>query len=142
MNRFADRLRVALDRSGITQAELATAIGMTQQGVGYLCKRGKGSKHAHQIARVLGVKADWLADGVGPMCGDGDMPVIALLPPPDSYVRGPDSRYAGIAPDLRDLLHQYEQLTPTQRAECLQRMREQAEANNEVLRHLGGRTDR
>ena len=49
----------------MTQQQLADRLGVTQQSIQYACSpKGKGSKHALAISRILGVKPDWLSYGV------------------------------------------------------------------------------
>lgn len=65
---FSERLNLAMKESGHTQGALAEAVGMAQPSVWKLVSGGaKGSKKAVQIAKVLGVRAEWLVDGSGPM---------------------------------------------------------------------------
>lgn len=88
MNAYAERLLFAIKRKGMNQTELARRIGVKQQSINYLCNlKGSqtGSKHTPEIARVLGVKADWLASGKGQMelglldpAGLHDNPVMQL----------------------------------------------------------------
>lgn len=70
MSNFSDRLKIAINSAGITQKELARIVGVSQQTIGYLCKDGKGSTHTHSLAEALGVNAQWLAKGRGPMRAD------------------------------------------------------------------------
>lgn len=66
MSTYAERLRQAMKKKGITQQVLAERIGIKQQSIQYLCKmdgKEKKSTHTAQIARVLGVSPEWLADG-------------------------------------------------------------------------------
>lgn len=75
---FSERLNLAMKESGYTQSALAEAVGMAQPSVWKLASGGaKGSKKTAQLAKTLGVRAEWLADGSGAM-RDGDAP-------PDSH---------------------------------------------------------
>lgn len=68
MKTYAERLRHALEVSGMTQQQLADRIGVKQQSIQYLCKLdGKDRKSAYtpQIAEILNVRAQWLATGQG-----------------------------------------------------------------------------
>ena len=141
MKTFADRLRMALDRSGMTQADLAAATGMTQQGIGYLVAKGKGSKHVHHLARALGVNTAWLADGIGVMDATDDRLMQPLGQQFPAVIGESVPRYPHLSADQVEMLAEFDRLTPKQRREYLYRMREQAEANNEVLRHLGPLND-
>lgn len=72
---FSERLNLAMKESGFTQGALAEAVGMAQPSVWKLVSGGaKGSKKTAQIASVLGVRAEWLADGSGPMKDDSITP--------------------------------------------------------------------
>lgn len=52
----------------MTQGALAEAVGMAQPSVWKLASGGaKGSRKTVQIAHVLGVRPEWLSDGIGPM---------------------------------------------------------------------------
>lgn len=65
---FSERLNQAMKESGLTQNALAEAVGMAQPSVWKLVSGGaKGSKKTAQIANVLGVRAEWLTEGAGPM---------------------------------------------------------------------------
>jgi len=72
---FSERLNLAMKESGFTQGALAEAVGMAQPSVWKLVSGGaKGSKKTVQIASVLGVRAEWLADGSEPMRDDTPQP--------------------------------------------------------------------
>ncbi|WP_261247915.1 XRE family transcriptional regulator [Serratia ficaria] len=72
---FSERLNLAMKESGFTQGALAEAVGMAQPSVWKLVSGGaKGSKKTVQIASVLGVRAEWLADGSEPMRDDESQP--------------------------------------------------------------------
>ena len=62
---FADRLRQAFEAKGITQAELAEAIGTSQPAVsGFLRgQRAPSAETTRELARALGVATDWLLRG-------------------------------------------------------------------------------
>ncbi len=66
---FAERLKVALYQSGVTQAELAGCIGVSQGVVSNIinAKGKKPTKYAFQIAQALGVNYQWLRYGAGEM---------------------------------------------------------------------------
>lgn len=60
---------------GVTQGALAEAVGMAQPSVWKLASGGaKGSRKTVQIAQVLGVRPEWLSDGIGPMRDDAQEP--------------------------------------------------------------------
>lgn len=65
---FADRLNAAMRECGHTQASLAEAIGMAQPSVWKLTSGvTKNTRKLYEIAKVLGVRPEWLADGELPM---------------------------------------------------------------------------
>lgn len=73
---FSERLGLAMREAGITQGALADAVGMAQPSVWKLVSGGaKGSKRSVDIARVLGVRPEWLSSGDGPMRNEGQAPV-------------------------------------------------------------------
>ncbi len=68
LNTLSDRLSYALDRLGISQAELARRIKVKRQAVQYLCTSGTNkSKFAYDIAEALGISVDWLVASKGEM---------------------------------------------------------------------------
>ncbi|MBN8431828.1 helix-turn-helix transcriptional regulator [Microbulbifer salipaludis] len=68
MQELKDRLLTARQLAGLTQQEVADAVGITQPSYA-LVESGKsyGSKHLVKIALALGVTATWLATGEGEM---------------------------------------------------------------------------
>lgn len=67
---LAERLTTAMERSGITQAELARACGVKPPSVnGWLSGKSKflRGENLLKAAAVLGVSQQWLATGEGPM---------------------------------------------------------------------------
>lgn len=67
MKTLAERLQVALNRRGISQAEAARKSGIAQQSINYIIKnRLTSSKLAPQIASAIGVNPEWLIYGRGP----------------------------------------------------------------------------
>ena len=69
---FSERLKIAMKEGGHTQASLAEAVGMAQPSVWKLTSgKAHGSRKVVQIANVLGVRAEWLSDGSGPMRDEG-----------------------------------------------------------------------
>lgn len=70
-----------MQERGITQGALAEAVGMAQPSVWKLVSGGaKGSRKTVQIAHALGVRPEWLSDGIGPMRADDKLSSI----PPES----------------------------------------------------------
>lgn len=84
---LAERLTTAMERSGITQAELARACGVKPPSVnGWLSGKSKflRGENLLKAAAVLGVSQQWLATGEGPM-------TAAVAPSGSSNVElGPD----------------------------------------------------
>jgi len=71
---LSDRIKIALDRSSITQAELARKIGVKQQIIQYLCNsKTKTSIFTYKIADALKVNPIWLATGIGYMFLEDDL---------------------------------------------------------------------
>lgn len=65
---LGSRVKQAREYRGLTQGDLATAIGWTQQALSTLEKRdSKKSAYTSQIAKALNVDIDWLMGGVGSM---------------------------------------------------------------------------
>lgn len=67
---LAERLTTAMERSGISQAELARACGVKPPSVnGWLSGKSKylRGENLLKAAAVLGVSQQWLATGEGPM---------------------------------------------------------------------------
>ncbi|HAT1515391.1 TPA: helix-turn-helix domain-containing protein [Morganella morganii] len=61
---LSERLKLAMKNSGFTQASLAHAVGMAQSSVWKLVSgEAVSSRRLVDIARVLGVDAEWLQHG-------------------------------------------------------------------------------
>lgn len=72
---LADRLTTAMDRSGISQAELARACGVKPPSVhGWLSGKSKflRGENLLKAAKVLGVSQQWLATGSGPITEEAE----------------------------------------------------------------------
>ncbi len=66
MTTFAQRLRLALERKGISQAEAARQAHISQQSINYIINNNlKSSKLAPKIASVLNINPEWLIYGTG-----------------------------------------------------------------------------
>jgi transcriptional regulator with XRE-family HTH domain len=66
---ITDRIRQAIDASGLKQAEIARRVGVERQTVGdWYHGRSVNVRpdHLFALADVLGVEARWLATGHGP----------------------------------------------------------------------------
>lgn len=77
MNTIGDRVRIARKDNGMTQGQLAAAVGIAQPTLSNLEK----GKHAEtvkivEIAKILGVRPEWLSSGVGPMRADDAVPAF------------------------------------------------------------------
>lgn len=69
-NSFAERLRLALAYSGMTQDDLAWKIGLSQGAINsYVTGKVKeaGIARAGEIAEAIGINAGWLRYGEGEM---------------------------------------------------------------------------
>lgn len=68
MKKFSDRLRHSRSLRGYTQAELARLAGLSQSAVAsYESGERKSSRGLFKLAAALGVEAQWLDTGKGPM---------------------------------------------------------------------------
>lgn len=66
MKTFAERLKIAIAKRGISQAEAARLSGIAQQSFNYIISNNlNSSKLAPQIAAALGVNPEWLILGRG-----------------------------------------------------------------------------
>lgn len=66
MNTFAERLKLAITKRGISQAEAARVCGIAQQSLNYIIANNlKSSKLAPQIAASLKINPEWLILGHG-----------------------------------------------------------------------------
>lgn len=74
---LSERLKSAMKKSGFTQASLAQAVGMAQSSVWKLVSgEAVSSRRLVDIARVLGVDAEWLQHG-----SDSETTKNKTLPP-------------------------------------------------------------
>lgn len=67
---LAERIKLALAKSGLSQAELARRAGIAQPSVNGWVSGATKSMRANvavKAARALGVRTEWLANGTGPM---------------------------------------------------------------------------
>lgn len=71
---FGQRLYEARKHAKLTQTQLAKAAGLAQSTLGELEFQGDSSMRTVQIAEACGVRAQWLADGTGPMLDVRRMP--------------------------------------------------------------------
>lgn len=82
---FGQRLKSALKNAQMTQTELAEALGIRQQSIGYACsEKATGSKYVLEMAKALKVHPDWLAHGIN---SSADYTLDAMVSePPKNYV--------------------------------------------------------
>ncbi|ARP88049.1 helix-turn-helix domain-containing protein [Bordetella genomosp. 9] len=74
MKKFSDRLRHVRALRGYTQAELARLAGLSQSAVAsYESGERKSSRGLFKLAAALGVDAQWLDTGKGPMESASDV---------------------------------------------------------------------
>lgn len=88
MTTYGERLRIARERAGLTQPELAKAAGIGQGQISKL-ERGlrAGTTKNFELATATGVRQQWLVKGTGPMAdpqlvdleGDPNFPAIPLV---------------------------------------------------------------
>jgi phage repressor protein C with HTH and peptisase S24 domain len=68
MQTYGERVKIARERKGLSQAQLGKAIGgLKQPSVLAIEKRSTKSKYTLDIARITGVRPEWLDSGTGPM---------------------------------------------------------------------------
>lgn len=66
METFAKRLKLAIEKRALSQAQAARQCGVTQQSINYIISNDlKSSKLAPQIASSLGINPEWLICGRG-----------------------------------------------------------------------------
>ncbi|MDH2051185.1 LexA family transcriptional regulator [Achromobacter marplatensis] len=71
MSALKDRLAEARTEAGLSQAQLAKAVGAGQSTIASIENgRNKGSSLFLDLARALNVNVEWLMDGAGPKKGD------------------------------------------------------------------------
>lgn len=88
MNTIGDRVRVARKNKGMTQGQLAAAVGIAQPTLSNLEK----GKHAEtvkivEIAKTLGIRPEWLSSGAGPML-EGEACALDANVSPGPNIRG------------------------------------------------------
>ncbi|WP_431022052.1 XRE family transcriptional regulator [Erwinia rhapontici] len=60
---FSERLSQAMNNAGYTQGRLAREVGMAQSSVNKLLNGASSSRKVVEIAKILGVSAEWLIQG-------------------------------------------------------------------------------
>ncbi|MBN5070477.1 MULTISPECIES: helix-turn-helix transcriptional regulator [Stenotrophomonas] len=87
---LSTRLRTALARAGVSQLELAKAVGVSAPSVsGWLSGKSQSIRGDALVkaARVLGVPALWLATGEGSIDDAPDTPPLSVRETPPGYLR-------------------------------------------------------
>lgn len=73
MDTLSDRLKIAMERAEVSQAELARKIGIKPAALQYLLSSGaQASRFTFELAHALDVKTEWLAAGAGNMTTEED----------------------------------------------------------------------
>lgn len=62
---YAKRVAEAIALVGISQAQLARDIGISQQAAAHLCNKAKSSTHTFEVASYTGTAVEWIARGEG-----------------------------------------------------------------------------
>lgn len=76
MNTFSERLMAAMTAAGLSQAQLAERVGISQPAIQKMTSgKTSGSRKMVELARALGVRPEWLSSGGGAMSEDGQKPV-------------------------------------------------------------------
>jgi phage repressor protein C with HTH and peptisase S24 domain len=95
MQTYGSRVRMAREHAKLSQAQLGKAIGgLKQPSILAIEKRDTKSKYTMEIARITGVRAEWLETGEGKMLADKsstDAPLLGnekkLLTPADINIQ-------------------------------------------------------
>ena len=98
---LADRLKIALNRTGLSQTELANRVGVTKGSVSnWVTGRNTSirSEIFDQVASALNVDRTWLATG------KGELDAATPNDPPEEIVTLHDG-YNRLSGDVRDLAH-------------------------------------
>lgn len=94
------RITQARARARMTQLELARAVGVSQQVINNLERRGSSSsRYTAQIAAALRVSAEWLATGKGGMQASEAQATYALAPTVEAIEVA--KAWERISPELR-----------------------------------------
>lgn len=93
---LAERLKLAMDEAGMSQAQLAEAVGIAQPSIfKILSGRTQSSGYIVNISKALGVRPEWLALNEGPMRKNVETNYDAPYPPPQA----PDVKFVHIWKD-------------------------------------------
>ncbi|OBU11511.1 XRE family transcriptional regulator [Morganella psychrotolerans] len=78
MKTFSDRLNFAMQQAGVSQADLALAVGVAQPTIWKLTAgKSQTSRKSMEIAAFLGVNPVWLTTGVGEPFGNQERASIS-----------------------------------------------------------------
>ncbi len=68
MNTFSERLNAAMNSQGLSQAQLAEMVGISQPAIQKMTSgKTKGSRKMVELASALKVRPEWLSSGIGEM---------------------------------------------------------------------------
>ncbi|QII37488.1 helix-turn-helix transcriptional regulator [Rouxiella badensis] len=71
LDSLSDRLKLAMYEAGHTQSSLALRVGVSQGAIQKLVSgKASSSRNLVEISKALGVNAEWLNSGAGPMKND------------------------------------------------------------------------
>lgn len=78
MKTFSERLNAAINSAGLSQAQLADLVGISQPAVQKMTSgKTSGSRKMVELSRALNVSPEWLSSGIGPMRSDSKESNIA-----------------------------------------------------------------
>ncbi|WP_210530582.1 helix-turn-helix domain-containing protein [Pantoea ananatis] len=90
---LADRLKLAMKEAGMSQAQLAEAVGIAQPSIfKILSGKSQNSGYIVHLSKALGVRPEWLALNEGPMRKSHESNYDAPYPPPQT----PDVKFVHI----------------------------------------------
>ena len=91
MKTFADRLNAALQSAGMSQGQLAEAVGVSQPAIQKLTSgKAQSSRKILEISKALNIRAEWLNSGEEPMRAESN-----TTPPPESSIP-PESEWGTV----------------------------------------------
>jgi transcriptional regulator with XRE-family HTH domain len=128
MNTLSDRLRWAMVKAGLTQAQLAGACGVSTTAIGKLARgEASSSKHIVKIALALNVSPFWLVSGAADP-----------LRPADSAVSDSAGSYGGVNHAKKLIIDKMDMLTREQIAEIVKQIDQIIDRNKRLIDELGG----
>ena len=102
-NPFGERLAEARRHAGMTQGQLAKALNTNQSTIAQAEGVSSGSAYTVQMARALGVSAEWLADGTGDMLATSASQI-------DAEIRDAAARYRKLSSQALSIAELFDQL--------------------------------